>query len=384
MAYDFKKKTSAQLEADTQNNYRIAIKYYAQKKEKFLQYAAKRAEQDQLKIEQQLIKSIQQGIIDDWQNIYNLIKSQVTVGGLQTGFKYSINNITDFKKLNIPDFLKEELLKGSGTTQNIYKLLGLGYERFIAEKMTQGIKMKETESINQLLKEFTQTGALVGDSALRNRGKAIRTDLAIGVEGVHFDNKSGEFAVSKENANLPVELAVEIEIDKMKNRKNAKYQENNDILKKYADASMYGISVKLWAASPNNKVISDVSGLQKKINTIFNMYKYPISPLYAVQIMNKEVSNYLFNILGLVNVAFITGKKLIWTDEFLENFILTMKLGAKNQSIENQKIYPVITDKQVIARSYKMGKALASSKQYAIISSVSYDYTAKFKMSRIK
>jgi hypothetical protein len=63
--------------------------------------------------------------------------------------------------------------------------------------------------------------------------------------------------------------------------------------------------------------------------------------LYAYRFMIHTVSRYLIDILGPINVAFITGSQFEWTNAFLTDALLSMNIYSDIVTEENE-IHPVI------------------------------------------
>ena len=351
------------LEQQTQLNYTAAINYYAQKKAQFLKMGVIKERQDEKVFLNKYMENIKQIveniIVKKWQKIYNQIVSAAQVGDYYTGQKYTIdeNKITD-----IPNWLRENLIAGQND-QNFYSLMGFNYETYAEQAMRDIGKELFSKGYNDCMSAFYRTGAMKSISAMRPGFLDIRADLGQGFE------QMGKI-VGDKTSNLPVEFQQEFSIENRIINENTLINDD-ELIRKYLQSGMFGVSIKLWAQGSSNKEFTKAVGIQNRLNDMYNT-KRTWNTTYASQMANKVVSNYLLDIVGPVNIAVLTGTGLVWMDEFIGSNLFTMTVYAKNNRLYMNKgvlneIKPEVRDSSILIRRYNMAKAISMKK--AMVSS---------------
>ena len=350
------------LEQSTQLNYTAAINYYAQKKAQFLQLAIAKEQQNEniflnnyAKNIQELVQDI---IINKWNTISQQILNAVSIGDYYEGQKYTID---ETKLVNIPNWLRQNLINGQ-QSKNFYSLMGFNYEQYAEQAMLDIGKEMVSQGLNDCMSAFSQTGALKSVSAMRPGFLNIRADLGQGFEQVGniVQDKSG----------LAAEFQSEFIIeDRIINSDT--FINEDELIKQYLQSGMFGISLKLWSQGASNKEFTQSAGIANRLNQMYNT-KRTWNIVYATQMANKVVSNYLLDIVGPTNIAVLTGSGLIWMDEFIGGNLFTMNIYAKNDRLYKNKgqlneIKPETRDNSIIIRKYNMSKAIATQK--AMVSS---------------
>lgn len=353
-------RTGKQILNEAELNYQMAQNYYIQKKMAMLRMLSAKRNFDIQKVEEGLIDSMNNLINTKWKEINDSVLQNVKIEGGISG-QYIIKENANW--VNIPPELVSIIKDKANKRGNIFSLLGLYYEKWLKEAFSTNIVNIGNSAINHVLnnflKSFSQTGSLKTTSALRQYSD-IRPDLATGIakevedNGILYD-KSGKLAV---------ELQTQFDIQNYRQQKGLLTPENIaedvDILKEYIDSGMFGFSVKRWTSGRSeSKMLTSASGVQQIINAEYSTSGNKTwNAVFAYRKMIYIISKYLLDILGPVNVAFITGTSFIWTSDFLVDALLTMNIYTKRMYANNE-IKPYIQSGNIYVQHYKRGRKAA-------------------------
>lgn len=353
-------RTGKQFLNEAELNYQMAQNYFIQKKMAMLRLLSIKRNFDIQKVEEGLVNAMNNLINTKWQELNDSVLRNVKVGGGKEG-QYIIKENVDW--INIPTELVSIIKDKADKNGNIFSLLGLYYEKWLKEAFSTNIVNTSDSAINDVLnnflKSFSQTGSLKTTSALRHYAD-IRPDLATGVanqvgsDGILYD-KSGKLAV---------ELQIQFDIQNYRQQKGLlspeAIGEDKDILKDYIKSGMFGFSVKRWTSEKSeSRMLTSASGVQKIINAeYFNAGNKTWNAVFAYRKMVYIISKYLLDILGPVNIAFITGTSFTWTSDFLADALLTMNIYTKKMYANNE-IKPYIQSGNIYVQHYKRGRKAA-------------------------
>ena len=353
-------RTGKQFLNEAELNYQMAQNYFIQKKMAMLRMLSIKRNLDIQKVEEGLVDAMNNLINTEWQQINDSILQNIKVTGGISG-QYTIKENANW--INIPSELVSIIKDKADKHGNIFSLLGLYYEKWLKEAFSTNIVNIGNSAINYVLndflKSFSQTGSLKTTSALRQYAD-IRPDLATGIakevgdNGILYD-KSGKLAV---------ELQTQFDIQSYRQQRGLLTPENIaediDILKEYIDSGMFGFSVKRWTSEKSeSKMLTSASGVQQIINAEYsNSGNKTWNAIFAYRKMVYIISKYLLDILGPVNVAFITGTSFTWTSDFLADALLTMNIYT-NRMYANNEIKPYIQSGNIYVQHYKRGRKAA-------------------------
>ncbi len=326
----------------------------------FLKAIANKVSADIEKVEEGLVQSMNNLIQNQWAKITEAVLDNVHIYGGKSG-KYSINKNANWT--NIPKELQEQIMSRVDSG-NIFSMLGFYYEDWLAEAFQQTAWLVGNENINKLLhdmvSQFNKTGALKSDSSIRGNNLDIRPDLAVGIDK--------NTVADVNNSNLKAELQVAFDIQNYRKDKGLLTPEtianDTNMLTEYIDSNMFGFSVKRWTQETSQqRVLTSASGMQQMINTYYNRSDNKTwNALYAYRTMVNILSRYLLDILGPVNVAFITGTKFEWTSDFLADALLTMNIYA-DRIFKNNEIHPYINSGHIYVQRFARGRKQALLEQ---------------------
>ena len=358
-------RTGKQFLNETELNYQMAQNYFIQKKMAMLRMLSIKRNFDIEKVEEGLVNAMNNLINTEWQQINDSVLQNVKINGGISG-QYIIKEKADW--INIPPELVSVIKNKADKNGNIFSILGLYYEKWLKEAFSTNIVNTSNSAINYVLnnflKNFSQTGSLKTTSALRQYAD-IRPDLAIGIanqtgnDGILYD-KSGKLAV---------ELQTQFDIQNYRQQKGLltpeSIAEDIDILKEYIDSGMFGFSVKRWTSRRSeSRMLTSESGVQQIINAEYsNSGNKTWNAVFAYRKMIYIISKYLLDILGPVNVAFITGTSFTWTSDFLADALLTMNIYTKKMYANNE-IKPYIQSGNIYVQHYKRGRKAAMLKTH--------------------
>lgn len=342
-------------------NYQAAINYYTQKEMAFLKAVSRKEQIDREKFMESITSGFEKNIIHTWETKIN--QAVVNSGALEIwGGLSGHYKIKDEKKLQVSRELKERIIAQNGK-KNIYSILGDYYEEWLLSAIKGKIKAVRdageneiySSFLNYLKNNFKHTGAVTDTSWLRER-TYIRPDLASGI------NKNTGTDANGLHSELQVAFDIE---DYRKNNVEQDIQNDSSLLTEYLNSNMFGFSLKRWTDFNGEKALTQATKMGDIIN---NDYKSSgdktWNALYAQRWNMRRISQYLINILGPVNIAYVTGVSFEWASEFLANSILYMHIYANGKpqlGIDNQfsEIYPYVASGQIYVRNYKQGRASA-------------------------
>lgn len=336
----------------------MAQNYFIQKKMALLKALSIKHQLNIQQVEKGLINSVDQLIQNQWNKINESVISNLNIPDTRSG-KYTIqkNNW-----VNIPSNLVAQIKSGANN-KNIFSLLGLYYEEWLEEQFSQTVAKTGNNAIdnvlNNFLQSFSQTGEKKSASSIRQYSN-IRPDLATGIG--QEDNQK----VLRGEDGLAVELQIKFDIQSYREQNdllNSKAIENDyNLLKEYIDSNMVGFSVKRWTDHEINrrKVLTSASGIQQIINQDFNFSQGKTwNALFAYRKMVWIISKYLLDILGPVNVAFITGVSFTWMSDFLADALLTMNIYSNKKCRNNEIFKPYINSGNIYVQHYKRSRKTA-------------------------
>lgn len=355
-------RSGPQLLNEAELNYQAARNYFVQKKIAMIKAIANKTKIDTVQVENGLVNSMNNLITNAWNKINEAVLNNVKIYGGQAA-RYKIKDNADWT--NIPQNLVDRIKNGVDNNGNIYSILGFYYEEYLEANIANTAYMVASSNINQILSEFltqfSQTGALKSKSSIRGDGLSIRPDLAMGLgketaeDGILYD-KTGKLAA---------ELQTTFNIQNYREAHNlntvSAIEQDSNILKEYLDSGMFGFSVKRWTegVGSQGKPLTSASGLKNIINQEFAKSEGRTwNATYAYRTMVNIVSQYLLDILGPVNVAFVTGKSFEWTCDFLVEALLTMNIYSK-KIYKNYEVQPYIQSGNIYVQNYKRGRAQA-------------------------
>lgn len=343
-------------------NYKAAQTYFIQKKVAMIKAIANKVTTDLHAVEEGLIHAMNGLIQNAWSKINESVLSNVKVFNGQSG-SYRINSNADWT--NIPDNLVERIKQQADHNGNIYSILGFYYEEWLEAELSNAVRDVAGSNINALINDFlsgfSQTGALKSNSSVRGDGLSIRPDLARGLgtttasDGVLYDS----------TGKLAAELQVKFDIQNYREQNGlntiSAIENDTNILKEYLESGMFGFSVKRWVDSNYKmKQITSASGVAAEVNAEFNKSgTHSWNATYAWRTMVNIVSRYLLDILGPVNVAFITGSSFEWTSDFLMDAIFTMNIYTHKMLEDNEILNPYINSGNIYVQHYKRGRTAA-------------------------
>ena len=346
-------------------NYQATQAYFIQKQLAFCRLIANKEEDKDNKIEEAMKTAMNNLIVNEWQKINDqIVKQNLNIYGGQAA-KYTIKETADWT--NIPEWLKERILNNPNGTNNIFSLLGLAYEEWLHNAMQSSRQWVEDETINGLLANFfksvSQTGAYKSNSSIRIDNMDIRPDLASGIgekrDGVYYDK----------NGDVAVELQTTFNIESYR-KQHGMYSAKSiaagsrEMLKQYIESPMVGFSVKRWTSDTSEaRKLTSASGMKQMVNNMFDQsHGKTWNAIYAYRSMVRLLSQYLIDILGPVNIAFITGHSFEWTSEFLSDALLTMNIYTK-ELLDNEEIHPYVQSSNIYVQHYKRGRKQALEAQ---------------------
>lgn len=353
-------RTGKQLLNQAELNYQAAQNYYTQKKMFMLKMLCEKRELDIQEVENGLINSMNNLIQTQWQQINDTVLKNVKIGGGISG-KYTIKENANW--VNIPSDLVNLIKNKSDKNGNIFSMLGLYYEQWLKEQLNNAIVNTGNNAINEVLNNFlagfTQTGALKTSSAMRQYAD-IRPDLATGIGAEAGADK----ILRDKNNNLSVELQTAFDIQSYREQNKLftmeAIQNDENILREYIEGDMFGFSVKRWTSEKSEgRMLTSASGIQAIINHEYELAGNKTwNAIFAYRKMVFIISRYLLDILGPVNIAFITGTSFTWASDFLADALLTMNIYSK-KIYANNEVKPYINSGNIYVQHYKRGRTAA-------------------------
>lgn len=338
-------------------NYQAAQNYYIQKKVQFLKMLANKVNMEEREIEEKLVESMNLLITEQWQKINEQVLANVDVYQTRSG-SYNIKENVNW--VNIPETLRERILEQAPKKGNIYSILGLYYEEWLEESFKRTAEATASSAyqsiLSQFLSSFNQTGAIKSDSSIRGNNLSIRPDLGMNIDETGKDIETGLTA--------ELQTVFNIESNRLANSSNLNMEtEDTQRIMKYLQSNMFGFSVKRWvsASTATQRVLTSASGIQRMIN---NKYKSgqqgkTWNVNYAYRTMLHIISQYLLDILGPVNIAYITGVEFMWADEFLADSLLTMNIYSKLKPTYSEVLEPYISSNHIYIQHFVRGRQFA-------------------------
>lgn len=346
----------------TQKNYTIAKEYYKQRRNML----NKLFEKDKQEYFKEIVEYIDTKIKEYQENVVKKVFEELS---RSNDHKYYYNGTVE--KLEDMSFEVKNIIEKIGSAgmyqRNIASLLGNQFEDFMEQAL--GIdelsKIVPNEAINvieSLVEGFAKKGNITSTSATVSGKKNIRPDLGLNMK-IQYDEDN---KIAKTNdGKLNVEFRTLVDLDELD---LTDISLTNETLERYLSTNSFGFSMKLWKDG-NNKEFSQSSVLQKMINT---QLEAPVGESgerlswetnYTEAFVVYQLSKYLLNIIGPMNVGLISGDKYIWMDEFIDNRIFYMTVQAENSFEKSRRgagyeIIPKISDPSIKIR------ALNNSMQY--------------------
>ena len=360
--YNESQRSGESLVYEADLNYQAAQNYFVQKKMAYLKAMCNKANMEIEKVENALVSSMNNMIQTQWNAINDSVLSEVNIYNSRSG-SYSLKNGENGQWKRVPRWLREKIIQSAGNG-NIFSILGFAYEDWLAQQLKKTTWMVGDENIKQLLHEFvsqfSKTGALKSNSSIRGNNLDIRPDLAVGI-----DKKT---VADVNNKKLKAELQTTFDIQNYRQDNNLltpnTISQDTNLLKEYIDSNMFGLSVKRWTSTKSEpRVLTSASGMQQMINNVYKQSGTSTwNALYAYRTMIHILSRFLLDILGPVNVAFITGTKFEWTSDFLSDALLTMNIYS-NIMTDKYEILPYIQSGHIYVQHFKRGRQKALLQQ---------------------
>lgn len=339
------------LDKEIKENYLVIANYYCQKKLMFIRYIARQELDKDNKIQDGFKEAMDNLIIEEWKQINNAILKNESTMINRRGHMYNVEeNKEKIQSLNLPKYIEDRLLSGKGD-KNIYSELGFAYEDFLADKLHSKIfsigDAAVDQVLNQMLQQIQQTGDYKSNSSVRMNQKEIRPDLGWGM------TKKGDFVGDKKTG-LSAELQVSFNISSAREQilQNPQNIENYpEILQQYLNSNMYGFSVKRWDKQ-EAKQLTGAKGIQTLMNNIFRQSdNHTWNAIYAYHTMLLYISRSLLDILGPVNIAYITGLSFVWADQFVQESLFYMNMYAHQKyGQDDAEIKPYINSGNIYVR----------------------------------
>lgn len=359
--YNESERSGQNLTIETDLNYQAAQSYFVQKKMAFLKAMCNKANVEIEQVENALVSSMNSLITDKWNKINNSVLQQNVIVNNSRSGSYTIKENAQWK--NIPDWLRKRIIENS-KNGNIFSILGFAYEDWLETHLKQAASKVEDANINKLisdmLKQFKKTGSLKSNSSIRGDNLDIRPDLAIGI-----DKRT---VADVNNKDLKAELQTTFDIENYRKDHGLltpeAIQNDTNMLRSYIDSNMFGLSVKRWTSSKSEpRVLTSASGMQQMVNKTYEQSgDHTWNALYAYRTMVHILSKFLLDILGPVNVAFITGTEFEWTSDFLSDALLTMNIYSPIMT-DKYEILPKIQSGHIYVQHFKRGRKLALMQQ---------------------
>lgn len=336
------------LQAEINQNYQAAQNYYFQKKMAFLRMAAMRADMEIQQVETNITRGMDDLIQQTWARINDTILENLDIG---SGGKYKISgtfqkNVEENQEIEIPSWLIDRIKNGMDS-KNIFSELGFAYEEFLEEALQEKAVSVGSAGLNDVLALFTNTGDFTANSSVRMNNTFIRPDLATNL--------------TRETAQK-AELSVLFDISKYHNIMSGKAQDLEQypkLLLEYLKSDVFGISVKRWTNTTGVKKLTSASGIQQMINQEYQAaLPHSWNFIYAYHTMLAIISRFLIDILGPVNIAYITGTGFEWATDFLSNALLFMNLYTEKQ-YKNNEGRPYIASGNIYINNYAQGRSAA-------------------------
>lgn len=334
----------------SQQNYNAAKQYYAQRRKMLNDLFTK----DLKNYFNDIVDYINKKITEYQEQVVDVVFSKLTLEDKQYFYNGESLEDVSYSVRNIIERIGNRKMG----QRNISSFLGLEFESFMeralaADELTAAVSAEAAGIVNSLISGFTKTGDITSISAIIKGKKDIRPDLGLGMASYIDD-----FGVARlKSDNSSVELQVLFDLSEL--IPEEKEITSSEILQSYLTNNAFGFSMKLWKDG-NNKEFSQSSVLQKMLNSQLETYDSNGTRLtwetnYTQSYVVYQLSKYLLNIIGPMNIALISGKNFTWMDDFINNKIFYMTVQAEN-SFEKSKrgagyeIHPHIPDPSIKIR----------------------------------
>lgn len=348
----------------SQQNYEAAKNYYAQRRQMLNNFFTK----DTQNFFEEVIDYINKKIDEYQKKVVDVVFSKLNFENEQYFYSGKPLENVSYSVQNVIERIGDRRM----TQRNIASFLGLEFESFMehalaTDELVNAVSSESTEIIKSLIKPlggFTKTGGKTSKSAITEGRRFIRPDIGLGMN-INIDN-SGVARLEKNNTAVEFQALVDLSelVPKEKEITSA------EILQSYLNTNAFGFSMKLWKDG-NNKEFSQSSTLQKMINSQLKTYdnfgrRLTWETNYTESYVVYQLSKYLLNIIGPMNVAIISGKNFTWMNDFIDNRIFYMTVQAEN-SFEKSKrgagyeIYPRIPDSSIKLRTLNNTKQFNTS-----------------------
>lgn len=340
------------------SNYASAKAYYSQRRTNLNKMLRLQMENAENELVQYINRKIDEYDENVSQMVYNLLEkvdknaykvTATTMQKIQDGhYDVSVENV--IKRL------------ASGKTdlksnQNVAAALGNEFESFIERMLSpdaleEGVSEVLYSAIVDSMSSFKQTGGYQSKSFVTKGIKNIRPDIGLNMD---FSIKDKDGILRTHPGGLEVELQEEFNLDDfLPNDINS-----SDILRRYLESSSYGFSLKIWKDS-QGKEFSSSTTLQDRINAKFQegrKRRKTWESTFTNEYVVYQVSKLLINIIGPMNVALLSGKEMIWMDDFLSQriFYMDVQLESVRESKRGPGYegFPLIPNASVKIRNLK-------------------------------
>lgn len=333
-----------------QQNYSAAQNYYAARRKNLNKLFQRDGEELFNNVVQYIDKSIGR-----FQNeVVNKVYSSLSLeGGKYSRQSQSLPDVSfDVSTKRVLDQIGNRSLN----RRNIDSFLGIEFERFMEDalgpsELSQQVSAEVGDIIGSLTDGFARTGGYTSTSAVVKGQKDIRPDIGLNM------SMYKDFGDLKLQDGTSVELQALINIDDLIDTSQG--ITSAEVLQAYLNNNSYGFSLKLWKNS-NNKEFSSSSVLQEMINKQFITYgpegqRTTWESNYTEWYVVYQLSKYLLNIIGPLNIAMITGNNFIWMDDFISSRIFYMNVQleslAKSSRGPGYEGFPQITDSAIRMRN---------------------------------
>lgn len=334
-------------QAASQQNYQAAKNYYAQRRQMLNNLFTK----DTQNFFEEVIKYINEKITEYQEKVVNVVFSKLNFENGQYFYNGKPLENVSYPVQNVIERIGDRRM----TQRNIASFLGLEFESFMehalaTDELAKVVSSESVEIINSLISGFTKTGNITSKSAITEGRRAIRPDIGLGM-AMQIDNSG---VARLKNSNTAVEFQALVDLSELVPEE--KEITSAEVLQSYLNTNAFGFSMKLWKDG-NNKEFSQSSTLQKMINSQLKTYdsfgrRLTWETNYTESYVVYQLSKYLLNIIGPMNVAIISGRNFTWMNDFIDNRIFYMTVQAENLFEKSKRgagyeIYPHIPDSSI-------------------------------------
>lgn len=342
------------LQNQTEKNYNVAENYYAQKRAQFISLGQKKTAKLMTNLELDFENYINSKISIYQNQIMQPIINALDNADLSASAKIALENLSeedeylDYKK----DILTAIMTASNIDQRYVHAQLGNKFENFIRNILIPN-EEQSSEIVQYLIDNVIEnTGQQISKSFIVSGVKNIRPDI-----GLNFNfetDKKNSNVLNIKGTNLAVELQTHIDVDSLELDKESKIQ--NILLQKYLQSNAFGLSLKIWS-NPNSREFMQSTKLKQELSQAFySKNNKTWNSNYAGAYMMWTISRYLINIISPLNIALVTGSKLIWMNDFLNKhrFYMKMSFDKKKKSDRNYggyEGYPAILGTSIFIRN---------------------------------